>query len=289
MVVRPSPSRALAALLFLCFTGGRAVMAQGSAESRWRVGIGSALGVPTGWVQVRERAIEGTRLDFRHDLGIRRDHFFDLRVEYHPRPAAGFGITVSSWALRGAAILPANVVFNGTTLAGGSTLTTRTDFPQFIRVDIEGWRRISTLGGRGSLVGSLGLTAVLLTYEMSGTETANSAGHETKEDFVTQELPVPVVGLRLRYPLGGRVALVTALSGGYLPWVNSFRREGGIVRITQGHADLDVGTELAIGSGMHILAGARFSEFTQREKSREDGNDIRLRSNLLVLGIARGF
>jgi hypothetical protein len=275
-------------VIAFCF-GSRAAMAQGVGYSRWRIGIGAAFGAPTGWIQVRERAIEGTRLDFRRDLGVRRDHSFQLRMEYRPRPDDGFGITISSWALRGVTILPAEVIFNGTTLASGSTLETHTDFPDFIRVDIEGWRRIARPGGRGSLAGSLGLTAVLLTYRMRGTEAPNSVGQETKEDFVTQELPVPIVGLRLRYPVGSRLALSAALSGGYLPWVNSLRREGGEVRMTQGHADLDVGTESEVGHATHLVAALRFSDFTQREKSREDGNDIHLRSTLLVLGIARGF
>jgi hypothetical protein len=210
-------------------------------------------------------------------------------VEYRPRLGDGFGITVSSWTLRGSTILPADVIFNGTTLAGGSTLTTRTSLPHFMRVDIDGWRRISRLGGRGSLSGSVGLTAVLLTYTMNGTESPKSVGHETKEDFVTQELPVPIVGSRLRYPLGSRVALSAALSGGYLPWVNSLRREGGEVRITQGHADADLGADLELNRVLHLVASARLTEFTQREKSREDGNYIHLRSALLVLGITRDF
>ncbi len=289
MIEFPTPGRGLAVLVLLGVVGGQAVAAQQVTGSRWRVGIGGGFGVPHGWVQVRERTIDGTRLDFRRDLGVRRDHFFDIAVEYRPRPNHDYGITVSSWALRGTAILPANVNFNGTTLAGGSALETHTDFPNFIRVDIEGWRRVSRLGDHGTLAGSLGLTAVLLTYRMNGTEAPNSVGHETKEDFVTQELPVPVLGLKARYPLGDRVALSAALSGGYLPWVNSLRREGGEVRISQWHGDLNVGTELTAGSATQIVAGVRLSDFTQREKSREDGNDVHLRSTLLVLGITRGF
>ncbi len=289
MIGRPSLVGTLTALLFACFAGSRAVAAQAVSGSRWRIGVGAALGAPSGWVQVRERAIEGTRLDLRHDLGVTRDHFFDLRVEYSPGHYDGFALGISSWTLRGTAMLPADVIFNGTTLAGGHTLTTHTDFPNFVRVDLEGWRRLSTLGGRASLSGTLGLTAVLLTFRMSGPESPNSVGHESKEDFVTQELPVPILGLRLRYPVGSRVALSARLSGGYLPWVNSLRREGGEVRITQEHIDIDVGTELMIASNLQLLSGLRFSDFTQREKSREDGNDIHLRSTLLAVGIAHGF
>jgi hypothetical protein len=283
------PGRALAALLFPCLVVSRALTAQNVTESRWRIGVGAGIGVPSGWVEVRERAIEGTRLHFRHDLGVARDRLFDLRVEYSPRPDDGFGLGISSWTLRGAMTLPGNVTFNGTTLAAGHTLTTRTGFPDFVRIDLEGWRRLSTLGGRASLAGSLGLTAVLLTFRMSGTETPNSVGHETKEDFVTQELPVPIVGIRLRYPVGSRVALSASFSGGYLPWVNSLRREGGEVRITQGHIDMDVGADVTIAPTLHVLSGLRVSDFTQREKSREDGNDIHLSSTLLVVGVVHGF
>ena len=90
-------------------------------------------------------------------------------------------------------------------------------------------------------------------------------------------------------PVGSRVALSARLSGGFLPWVNSLRREGGEVRITQGHFDIDVGTDVIIASNLQLLSGLRVSDFRQREKSREDGNDIHLRSTLLVVGIAHGF
>jgi hypothetical protein len=289
LIARLSLVGTLAALLFPCLIGSRAVAAQSVSGSRWRIGVGAAVGTPSGWVQVRERAIEGTRLGLRHDLGVTRDHFFDLRVEYSPHPDAGFGLGISSWTLRGTVMLPADVIFNGTTLASGHTLTTHTDFPHFVRIDLEGWRRLSTLGDRASLTGTLGLTAVLLTFKMSGTESPNSVGHESKEDFVTQELPVPILGMRLRYPVGSRVALSARLSGGFLPWVNSLRREGGEVRITQGHFDIDVGTDVIIASNLQLLSGLRVSDFRQREKSREDGNDIHLRSTLLVVGIAHGF
>ncbi|HEU4586693.1 MAG TPA: hypothetical protein VFR95_13145, partial [Gemmatimonadaceae bacterium] len=97
------------------------------------------------------------------------------------------------------------------------------------------------------------------------------------------------LGMQLRYPVGSRVALSARASGGYLPWINSLRREGGEVRVTQGHIDIDVGTELMLAPGLKLLSGFRISDFMQRETSREDGNDIHLRSTLLVVGIVHGF
>ena len=281
--------RRIALLFVVLFLGAPAARAQIDSHSSWQIGIGAALGVPDGWVQVREGEIGGTRLRFRRDLHVTRVHAFELRAEYRPRPSTGIGLTVASWALNGTTRLPADVLFNATTLAGGSLLTTRTDFPHFIRITIEGWRRIASLGGDGSLSGSVGLTATLLTFEMHGTEAPNSVGHESREDFVTQELPVPVVGFRARYSVTSRVAASVGLSGGYLPWINSLRLEGGEVRITQSHAEADIGAAYAIRPSLRVTAGFRYSDFIQREKSREDGNDIHLRAALLTLGFAHSF
>lgn len=274
-----------AAVLF----SAAAAPAQSSSQPTWQIRIGAALGTPDGWIQVREREIEGTRLRFRRDLNVRRVHTFELRAEYHPRPGSGFGLTLTSWALNGTATLPADVLFNGTTLAGGTALTTDTDFPDFVHITIDAWRRLSQIGNGGCLSGSVGLTAVLLTFYLSGTVAPTSMGHETKEDFVTQELPVPVVGLGLRYPISSRVTASAALSGGYLPWVNSLRREGGEVRLTQSHLDFYIGADFAITPSLHLLGGLRGSDFTQREKSREDGNDIHLSSSLLSFTVVYRF
>ena len=269
--------------------GAASLPAQSTEPPKWQIGFGAALGTPGGWIQVREWDIEGTRLRFRRDLNVARIHELELRAEYHARPGRGIGLTLASWALNGSTRLPADVLFNGTTLAGGSILTTRTDFPNFLRITLDGWWPLARLGRHGSVSWSVGLTAVLLNFRLKGTEAPTSVGHEPKEDFLTQELPVPIVGIRVRYPFSGRMAASAALSGGYLPWVNSLRSEGGVVRLTQSHADLDIGVEYAVTRSSRVVGGFRFTDFTQREKSREDGNDINLRASLLTATVLHRF
>lgn len=240
---------------------------------------------PTGWVQVREREIEGTRLWFQPDLSVRHTHAYEIGGAYHLSDRTTFRLTVASNALDGRVTLPNDVTFNGATLAGGSTLVTRTHFPNFLRMTLTGERRLASIGGRGTLSGSAGLTFVFLTFELQGTLAPTSAGRETKEDFVTQELPVPLVGLRLEYPLARRVSVVAAVDGGLLPWVNSLRSEGGTVQLKQSHLDLALELAYALTRSLQLDVGYSGTHFAQFERSHEDGNDIRLGEDAVRAGV----
>ncbi len=264
-------------------------LAQHHPEDTWRITLGAQLGTPTGWVQVRENEIEGTRLDLRRDLHITRLPVLELHIARHPERRTGLELTLTGYRLAGSTRLERDVLFNGSTLAGGTTLDTRTGFSRFLRIDLAARRRLLAFGPGGSVSASVGLTAVLLTFELRGTLAPTTVGRETKEDFLTQELPVPIVGLAARTPLGRRFAIRATFSGGYLPWVNSLRREGGEVQLTQSHGDIELGAEYVLTSTLHLVGGYRATTFTQRERSREDGNDIHLRGSLFKVGVARGW
>jgi hypothetical protein len=236
-------------------------------------------------VQVRENEIQGTRLEFQRDLGIRHTHAHEIGAAYHLSDRTAFRLTVASNALDGRVTLPNDVYFNGTTLAGGSTLVTRTDFPNFLRVTLTGERRLAPIGSGGALTGTAGLTFVLLNFELQGTLAPTSATRETREDFVTQELPVPLVGLRLEYPLTRRVRAVASADGGYLPWVNSLRNEGGTVSLEQSHLDLALGLAYALTRSLRLDVGYSGTHFAQFESSHEDGNAIRLGEDAVRVGV----
>src|SRR5664279_1121101 len=51
---------------------------------------------------------------------------------------------------------------------------------------------------------------------------------------LTQQLPVPLLTLRIELPIGGALSLTSVVTGGWLPSVNRLRSEGGVVRISQG-------------------------------------------------------
>src|SRR5262249_40922388 len=187
---------------------------------RWEVSLGGTIGAPTGWVQVRGNAVEGTRLGFPPDLDVSRVWIAELAFRHRWGRRGALRFVVQSYALDGTTTVPGDVQFNGATLAGGTSLETRTHFPSFVRATLTGERELAAVDG-GRVLASVGITFVSLMFKLQGTLAPTTAGRETHEDFVTQELPVPVVGLALAHPLSrGLDAGASALLG-YLPWVNS--------------------------------------------------------------------
>ncbi|HEY7876904.1 MAG TPA: hypothetical protein VIC55_01690 [Gemmatimonadaceae bacterium] len=255
----------------------------------WQIALGARLGTPQGWVQVRESAIAGTRLRFGPDLGVHTLHSYAFGVTRRLGARTALAITIESIALDGAITLPRDVQFNGATLEQGTTARTATHVPRFLDVTATVDHRLVTLGDRGGLSLCGGFTFVGLTFVLHGTLAPRSALHETSEDFVTQELPVPVLGVSLDLPIARRTALTADADGGYLPRVNSLRREGGEVTLSQSHARLAAGARYDLTRSLGIRATYLFTHLAQHENSMEDGNDIVLNASTVMVGITRRF
>jgi opacity protein-like surface antigen len=280
-----------ASLLFALTLASSAAAADDSAPTvtRWELSAGGQVGIPSGWVKVGENDVRGTRLRFRKDLGIDTSEAFDLGAGYYFDSLNSLHLSLQSMFLDGSARLPRDVFFNGATLKGGTRLETRTNFPDFLRIGVDYGRYLGGLGERGTLWGTAGLTYVLLTFRVHGTFATSTRGRETKEDFLTQELPVPMLGLHGAYPLMDRLQGVFSVAGGYLPRIDSLRSEGGDVKLNQAHADLDLGMQYSVAPNVTVTAGYRYAYFFQLEKSREDDNVILLSDNALRLSFGYRF
>lgn len=241
----------------------------------WHVALAVEQGWTGGWVRVRENEVPATRLRLNDDLGV--DHRQSLRVlAWTPLGATSeLHLGLFTHRLDGSARIDAPVYFNGTKVAPGR-LDTVTRFQDFIELDASYWRLLADIGKGGSLWGSLGARYVMLNFRMDGTIAADSPGHELKEDFYVQELPVPTLGLHLRYPLGDALQLTADASWGRLPWVDSLRTEGGQVRLAQTQSEEQLGIAYRLNPHWQLAAYAYHSEFAQDERSREDGNTIYL-------------
>jgi len=251
----------------------------------WTVSLDGSFGAPSGHVQVRENAIEGTRLDLRRDLGVTTSESLALGVAR--RAGAGeVSLRFEALFLYGSATLGQDVFFNGATLQGGTELETR---PEFFRASAFYERPLARLPGGASLRGRAGMTFVFLNFKFHGTLSPTTKATETEEGFLRQELPVPMLGLAVEAPLAGPLSFTASLDGGWLPLVNSLRTEGGVVKLKQSHADLFVGVRGALSRSLAYTAGYRFSYFAQREISREDDNAVRVTSHSLALSLAAGF
>jgi len=110
-----------------------------------------------------------------------------------------------------------------------------------------------------------------------------------KEDFLTQELPIPMLGVTFDYPLGTQWSLFSTVLGGYLPRVDSLRTEGGTVYLSQSHVDLSAGLRYRLSACVDLDAGYAFHYYTQHESSHEDGNYIQLWDNDLLVAVHYRF
>jgi len=257
-----------------------------ASDSPWELSVGGQVGVPRGYVQVRENQIRGTRLQLHRDLGIDTSESLTLGAAYHLTALDALRLTFDSVFLYGSSRLPTEVEFNGTTLRAGTDIDTR---PEFFRLTALYERRLLALGRGGYLAGHVGLTYVFLTFKLHGAVSSRTKNADLGEDFLTQELPVPLLGFRIDRPLVDRLSLIGSLTGGYLPRVDSLRYEGGEVRLSQTHADASAGLRYQLTPAIDVEAGYRFTYFAQHEVSREDGNSTRLWDNGLSAPLACRF
>jgi hypothetical protein len=258
-----------------------------AVASRWRWTAALETAQPSGWVQVRENDIEGTRLTFGGDLGIRRRNGVRLDTFKTVSPEAKWQLSVATYTLDATTTISAPITFNGATIAPGP-LRTATHYTHFLEFDGSYRHRFLTFGERGGLWGSVGGTFVLLNFTLHGELAPDSLGKETTETFYVQELPVPVLGLHLSYPLGRVWSLTSSATVGGLPRVNSLRHEGGVVRLKQTNDAFSVGASVR-RSAWQISVSAFARAYMQDEQSHEDSNVIHLRDRGLAIGLAHSF
>ena len=257
--------------------------------SSWEVSVGGQVGFPEGEVRVGENQYKGTPLQLRDDLGVDLSGAIELRTAYHLTAKDRLRLSLQTYALNGTTTLPHDVFFNGALFAGGTRLETDTSFSNFFQGSLDYERDLLPLGHQGTIAGTVGLTYVFLNFVLHGTLAPNTPGRETTEDFETQELPLPLLGLRARYPLNQGLDLCGWVQGGYLPWVNSLRSEGGEVRLTQGYVTTALTLRYALPHSFSVEGGFRYTYFVQHEESHEDDNYFRLSNPAITIDLAYRF
>ena len=270
----------------LCLLLAVAPMARAAG---WHVSAGVEQGALGGWVRVRENAIPGTRLRLRNDLHATTMQTLRLGAWKSLSPDSQLHLGFVTHRFTGRAVFGMPVYFNGTTVPAGGRLDAATSWQDFLGFQASWWRRLYTLDDGGTVWGSLGATYTMLNFRMHGTIAADSTGHELKEDFYVQELPIPTLGVHLRMPLAARWNLLADVSAGRLPWVNSLRTEGGEVKLAQTDVEMRVGVRDAFASRWFMDLYAFHGALVQSEQSREDGNFVRLHSTGMGLRIVRGW
>lgn len=287
--LRASIATASLAALVLLLACSASYAQDDSDFQRWNLALGIGYGKPSGHVQVRENQIEGTRLDFGSGLGVDHMSNIDLRVGFAFDADRSVQLVLQNFDLTGSTPLSQEVNFNGATFAAGTRLKTVTRFPAFLRATLFYQQTLVHFGNGGTFSGRGGFTFDALNFKLNGTLTADSVGRETKEDFVTQELPIPMLGVKLDEPINDRLHFIATLDAAWLPRVNSLRTEGGEVKLAQSNLDTTLGLDYALTRSLHLTGGYYFSYLKQDEQSSEDGNRILLKDNAAEIGLAYTF
>lgn len=271
--------RALAGLGFFL-----AAVSNAGAESPWSIGIHYDRGSVDGWVQVRENAQEGTRLHLNRDLGIHSAPTIDLDLAYRFSEKRRLTFTVGTTLLRGNQTASQLVYFDEASFPAGSNLHSD---PLFYHLKLT-YRQTVWQPSRGGLHLLAGLEYDYLNFTIRGVDSSGEVNQQG-EDFWKQELPVPFVGVEAGYKIADRWSLEGSSTYGQWENINSLRKEGGTIRLTQKIFD----TRFSIGyqpfPGLSLDAGYRFYSYVQEEQSNEDGNLFHMRTHGPMIEAAYHF
>jgi hypothetical protein len=235
---------------------------------RWEVSLEGRVGFPTGYIRVDENEIHGSRFRF-NDLGVSVSEAVEGSAAFWLTPRDTVRASFLYYFLGGGSSLDRAVVYDG-----GEVNTGHVDANfDFWRASLAYERVLTSVLDRGRLIGSAGLTYVWLNAGLT------QGGKSKAEDFYRQELPVPILGLRLEAPITDRLGIRAAVSGGLLPKVDSLRKEGGTVYTWQSHADASLAVTYALTKMLQAEAGYQFVYLHQHEKSHEDNNIFELIDN----------
>ena len=249
-----------------------------TSDSPWEVSLDGRIGLPRGYVKVGENEVHGTHLRLHQDLGIDVSGALEAGLSFHVTPRDAIRASYLYYFLDGGAGFSQPIAFNGETFGPGH-VDTNTDF---FRVSLD-YERQLLKRDEVTLTGTVGLTYVYLDVTLTG------QGRRSPEDFYRQELPVPILGLRADFPLGDRFGVRAFVAGGGIPPVDSLRKEGGTIYLSQAHADAGVSVTYRITRVLDAEAGYRLTYFFQHEKSHEDNNTFQLIDNGFQVGLRFRF
>jgi hypothetical protein len=236
----------------------------------------------SGYVQVREFALEGTRLAL-DDLGI--DHAVVVALGYEQRLSE-----VSSLRFRlrwydesGKSSFPDEIDFNGAIYQAGATLTSTAQLADFL----FHWQRdLLRFGHGGRFQGLVGVNFTYLNFTIDGPQVSSA---DPSEGFYQQALPLPSLGLRVYYPIRKKGTFYAEVFGFAVNNWNSLRMEGGTVTLSQDNAEANIGVRYQIGRRWQLDGGLRYDYLYIDEESTEDGNVFLQRSWGPFIGFATRF
>lgn len=242
------------------------------------VGLGVFAGAPTNsYTRVREDADRGTYLYLEDDLGVPVIGEAQIQLGWRFDPDDALGLAIGYIFIGGGQRTHADDHYNATTIAAGTFLGEDPTSVHWFVIELQYERALFRFmeADRGLLAIDLGIRYDDLDWRFSPrTIAATSAGAEAGEDFRTQSIPIPVVGLTARFPIAPEWDVVASARGFRLNHISSGRLEGGLVYTSESFIDATLGLAFRAAESVQIAFGYRFLYVDIDEESREDGNLI---------------
>ena len=240
--------------------------------------FGVFAGHPTNsYTRVRENADKGTNLWLEDDLGVPVIGEAGLQLGWRFDADDALALACDYIFIGGGAVLHGPIVFNATTLAAGTDVQETPLSVHWVTVELQFERTIFRFAekDRGLLAIDLGIRYDDIDWRFSkATISSKSTGAEAGEDFRTQSIPIPVIGLTARFPVVPDWDLAAGARGFTINHMSSGRSEGGIVYISESFIELTVGAVYMGWKGVQLGFGYRFLYVDFDGESREDGNQI---------------
>jgi hypothetical protein len=255
------------------------------------LGAGLFVGSPQGsYVRVRETVLNGAKLR-NGDLGIPVVGELGIRAGWRFDADDALALHVSHIFFWGETTLGNDQFFNGAEFQGGKTVSTVGKATWFV-FELDYQRALFRFSeqDRGYLALDLGVRLDYLNFSF-GTFTLapNSPGKEGREDFFAQSMPVPLIGLTARFPIGATTDLYAYAKGFRINHLSSGRSEGGIVYWSQSIVEAGIGVAFIVNDRTQFTIAYRFIYNEQDGNSNEDGNEVRLLANGFAFGFTYTF
>ncbi|HKE00440.1 MAG TPA: hypothetical protein VKE69_05480 [Planctomycetota bacterium] len=244
-----------------------------------------SFGAVSGYVQVRENAVTGTRLNL-HDLGMNTASTLSFGFGAKTDDHSDVWFRVRGFDARGSGTFGQDIFFNGVTYEAGEPVHSSLELYDLL---LQYRGNVLDFGDGGHLQLLAGAEFHYLTFQAHGTVAPTSAGNEGQEHFWKQELPLPSLGARVVYPLSSGVELRAQAFGFSVHHLNSLRSEGGTIYLWQDNFEADAIVGVRLSDACWLDLGYRYSYLYMKEESHEDMNKFLMRDSALVFGIRLRF
>lgn len=223
-----------------------------------------------GYVRVRELQSDGDKLSLGNDLGMKDWNSASLEIVRFFRNHSGVRASFEYFIFNGSSIINRDIWFNATHLKGSDGLSIYQT--QQFRGQLC-YERPFHLVPNLRTICIVGLLYDGLIFRIRGTTLPDTQRNESYEDFISQALPYPQLGLRIEKELTAKSSLTVEIKGTWIPLFKSFFIEGGHMFLHYYAMNINISYRYHIKT-FYFQPGIHYRLLKTYENSGEDTNDF---------------